>query len=350
MKKYIISGVFLAIISIVVPNQISRAEAYYPCNYSTSGQATTDCTGCRESYPVYCGQPCIQSWNNNCPQNPTPQPCPSGQYWDTSVCKPFAPDCSQSNAALGWFTPGCDGCSSSDPTYCQHACIPSWNNNCPQDQNPQPCPSGQYWNGSVCNYLYQDNYQQHCLQIANAQWLGNDTCRCAYGYEIVPQGIATIYGGNNHYQFSCRPTAPTPVPPATYCDFNKEYIFNTYAAKCVCPMNSTYIDIGYQNWGGQTRFKCVSTYTQVYQPYYPNYPTYKTCSDGSVIPNTSTCPTAQNQCANNQVWNGYTCQTQNTDDWMLYLNMGVNYGSGQYTYDEMPATYNWNNYQTGYTY
>lgn len=223
------------------------------------------------------------------------------------------------------------------------------------------CPANRSWRGSVCIPVFQqNNHYQDCLQIANAQWLGNDVCKCVFGYEMVPLAQAATYGGNSYYQFSCYPSGivpPTPVPSTTYCEVNKEYTFSVspYIKQCTCPSWSTMVDNkqpnDWQSLLGTHRFTCVSTYTPTPVP---QYPTYKTCPDGSVIMSNAMClNTQQHQCAYNQIWNGYSCSYTNNNNWIFNQSWDNGYSSynySQYNYNDMPVMYDWNDYQNGYSY
>lgn len=165
-------------------------------------------------------------------------------------------------------TGNCEGCGDFLPTDCHRDCTETlYGYNCSQVNKVIP----------VC--------------ALNTTYYNNSSCSCPVN---TTQNF--LYGGIG--SFSC-----TPI-----CQMNVIYSYSrNYSDRCGCPVNTTTLGVSTTNSPQLDSFKCVQ---YNYQPQPSPAPVImQTCWNGTIIPNTSSCPSkpVQPSCSYNQYWSGYSC-------------------------------------------
>lgn len=289
-------------------------------------------------------------------------------------------------------TGNCEGCGDLSPTDCHRDCAPTWGGyNCSRKQDNSPeqkclanynavwvnntcgCPAGyskklntssqeSFWcvfdsfpvitlNGEYMVTLNKGDVYVEKGATAYSTLEGDITKFITISGLVNTQipGIYTVtYSVSNHRRISGVGHA-TPItrtiavlnnilPQPTTCEINKLYFYNFSQTPCACPIDSyKVVQTSYGYTGGQS-FTCVSNY----QPHPSPAPIImQTCWNGTVIPNTSACP-SKPVCSYNQYWSGYSC----VDYYQPYIPViqpVIQYPSvydWQY-YDQQDYNYNW---------
>lgn len=185
-------------------------------------------------------------------------------------------------------TGNCEGCGELSPTDCHKDCAPTWSGyNC--SQMPRPV--------SYCSL-----YQEYSFAVTPSV----QQCVCPTGSSMVDSNAQVV----GVHRFRCVIPTPAPYPtpapqpqPVTSCAVDTTYFFNFSQKQCACPTDSyKVVHTGYGLTGGES-FVCKS----YYQPLPMPAPVVtQTCWNGTVIPSTSSCPSAP-VCLYNQYWSGYEC-------------------------------------------
>lgn len=335
MKKYLTAIIFALVLGVaVVPY---TAFTYYPCELVDPSEIG-DCSPCSATSQVNCQRDCITiEWSTACDH----------------FKKPIF-DC-QANTFYGSPTPHDAGCTCPTNTVINYS-------------HPLSGVGGGFSCTSACqtNMIYPFQF-------------GASRCMC-------PVNTVMDSVGTNSFRCITYPVTPAPSPlpsPITYCDIGRAYTSTGYQKQCVCPHDSYKVtnQEAYGSYSGENNFTCIPTYTPVPYPtptvpliYCPDgsmthdasmctpyhycvtdgHPAYtcylqepqQTCSDGTTIPISSSCP-SKKTCSQNQYWNGYTCITLyqypdpvwGTPQTPLYAQPSVNKNyENQYNYS---SSYGW---------
>lgn len=370
----VIFAIFLCLFGQI--SQTQNLSAYYPCEFLYPGE-TGNCEGCGNLSPTDCHRDCTPGYcGYNCSQKPTPAPqCLSLSSWG-----PVQDECHTYKCSDGNFYHSSD--------YCLQV-------------TSNGCYNSDYWDGIQCKrilYCSSFNYMNTCNSMPCASGYhhttpGDNKCVKDYTPDPIPLPLCTVntfysatssqkpctcpggsvytpyYTGLGHtpsFSFQCVSTYVPPSPTQVMCEIDTEIVFFGYGNRCACPYPSTEVSTS-GSYG--YHFKCVS---QQQPPTYcwdgsvgygstscPQYkycsrdytkhslsyscytqPVMQTCSDGTIIPTTSTC-SKKITCMHNQYWNGYSCVSYYQPYYPL--NQDLNHYSSTYdAWNNLP-TYNWSN-------
>lgn len=339
MKKQLLIVAFALFLGTFIQPQ--SLFAYYPCEFSHPGE-TGNCEGCGDLSPTDCHRNCIQGlYGYDCSQvkKVTPVCAQNTTYYNNTSCS------CPTNTMQEFLVGGVGGFSCTP--ICQMNIVYSYNRNysdrcrCPVDTTTLGV--------STTNSSQLDSFK--CVPynpnpIPQPEPVTYCELNKPYSFLIFPKETACTCPTNSNLVRPSWPTGtnsftcvPMNVPaPTQYCEMNKSYFYNFSQTPCTCPTDSyKVVQASYGYTGGQS-FTCVSNY----QPHPSPAPIImQTCWNGTIIPNTSACP-SKPVCSYNQYWSGYSC-VDYYQPYVPVIQPVIQYPSvydWQY-YDQQYYNYNW---------